>query len=822
MVKDRSVAVLSVVLLLGVCARAQTSRWEPSVAPQAAGRSAQSSAGLVSPSVAERFWEIAHEIAQSGTTGGREADQAIILLTAAKHLDSQAKDVEPLLLELARRQVERDYSSQVLLWLQSYVAEGADHAIIAGAIEYLLTRQKSPETQRQLLEQLVSRIGNRNAVIDSELATSLGLLALERGDPKAARFYLLQAYRSNPYNPLAFAKLAELAGNEIGPAAYLEHLRLLVRENRLDLDAVLNLAQYAERLELYEIAAGTYRYGAELFQYLYPAQPLPSHVYLPWAIACYNSERQQHLCSQIAESVRKRGQFDILLEAIAARATARAGDSQEAQRLFSQTEQRAQAFLQAGPGRALRGQQGEVISTRELSPKHFAWFYCFAAPDAEKALDWANKGYSVEPNSPAAGALLAYALSMNGQLEWAKPLLESFGHNQIADLVQAQIQLAQGDKAGAITMLKAAVAKDPGSLAAERAKEMLREQGDAHAGPVDAGALMALMPPDLRQTLIPQFVPPDQQIELQFSLRGSEFSYGSNVEGMVAIVNRAAEPLVVTDSGLVTGRIRVDARVRGDLTRDIPNLVSRTIRTSLTVPSDRSLTAALRLNTGQLQRVLLDYPQASLDVEFTLYVDPVATKDGSVGNRLADLKPAVVSIRRPGMELGGQYVRNRFNAIASGQQAQKLRTAQLFTGLLKEQHAMAQHGTLYAYRRSEWLPGLLRSSLLDESGLLLNDSAEDWIVKVNTMADMLSLPIDRELVTAVARNLNDSRWPVRLMAVYLLATSSDGDFGRVLDWTAQNDTSELVRSLAMSLGSAGPGGGSSRAIRARGAFQLRP
>lgn len=808
MVKDRSVAVLSVVLSLAACAWGQTSPLGSSVAPLGVGRSAYSSAALVSQSVAGRFWEIAHEIAQSGRVGGLEADQAIIFLTAAKRLDRQTKDVELLLLELVRRQTQRDYSQQVFLWLQSYVAEGADHAIIAEAIQYLLVRQKSSEGQRQLLEQLVSRIGNKNAAIDSELATSLGLLAQERGDVKAAKFYLLQAYRSNPYNPMAFAKLAELAPTEIGPAAYLEHLRLLVRENPLDLDAVLNLARYAERLELYDMAAGTYRYSAELFQYLYPNQPWPSHVYLPWAIACYNSERQQDLCAQIAETVRRRGQFDILLEAIAGRAMARAGNAQEAQRLFSQAEQRAQAFLQAGPGRALTGRQGAVTSVRELSPKQFAWFYCFAAPDAEKALDWANKGYSVEPNAPAAGALLAYALSMNGQLEWAKPLLESFGHNQIAGLVQAQIQLAQGDKAGAIAILKAAVAKDPGSLAAERAKEMLREQGDAYAAPVNASTLMALMPHDLRQVLVPQFTPPDRQIELQFSLGASECSYGTHLEGVVAIVNRASEPLVVTDSGLVTGRIRIDARVRGDLTGEFPNLVSRTIRTSLMVPPGRSLTAGLRLNVGPLRHMLLDHPQASLDIEFTLYVDPVAAGDGSVRNRLIDLKPGVVSIRRPAMELSGQYVRNRFNAIASGQQAQKLRTAQLFTGLLKEQHAMARHGTLYAYRRSEWLAGLLRSSLLDGSGLLLNDSDEDWVVKANTMVDMLSLPIDRELAAAVARNLNDSRWPVRLTAVYLLATSSSGDFGTVLDWMVQNDANELVRSLAMSLRSARPGGGS--------------
>jgi hypothetical protein len=65
------------------------------------------------------------------------------------------------------------------------------------------------------------------------------------------------------------------------------------------------------------------------------------------------------------------------------------------------------------------------------------------------------------------------------------------------------------------------------------------------------------------------------------------------------------------------------------------------------------------------------------------------------------------------------------------------------------------------------------------------------------------MPIDQELAAVVARNLNHPKWPVRLMAVYLLAKSPGSNFGRVLDWVAQYDGSELVRSIAMSL-QAGP------------------
>lgn len=790
MLRDRWVAVFLAGIFLAAGARTQTLPTGDALSRPADDRSARVSETLASPSAADRFWEIGYEIAQRETLTGPEADQGIILLTAAKSLNSRAGQAEALLLRLATRQAGRDYSKHIMAWLQDYVGQGADRGIISDAIAYLLERRTSVQDRRKLLEELVSRIGNKNAAVDSELATLLGLLMVEKGDAPAAKFYMLQAYTSNKFNPVAFAKLAELAPDEIGPAAYLEHLRLLVRENPLNLDAAMNFAQYSERLQFYDMAAGAFQYCAQLFRHLNPDQPLPPEVYLPWALAGYHSTDSREICGQIADSVHAQGRFDFLLEAIAGRAALRAGDTQEAQRVFGRAEEQAQAVL-----------QGRATAVRELDAKQVAWFYCLAAPDPEKALEWANSAYAVEPNSPPASALLAYALSMNdGQLEWVKPLLASFEHNQIADIVQAKIQLVEGDSAGAVKTLQTAVAKDPASFAAERAMEMLREQGSPYAPPVDTAAVTDYLIKNLGQPLVPQFTPPEATLEVQLNIRGNEFSYGREIDATIAIGNKGPEPLVITENGLFTGLIRVDARVTGDLSRSFPNLISQTIRTELLVPGGRSLVAPVRLSVGPLHRMLLDHPQASLTVEFTLYADPVPQSE-SVRNRLAGLEPVKVSISRPGVELTAGYIRNRHSSITSGQQDdQAIRTAQLFTGLLKERQVMAKQGTLYSYMSAQWLGDLLRSSLVGDPGLLLADRGDRWDVTVNTMAHMLSMSMDQDVATAVARNLNHPKWPVRLMAVYLLATTTSGsNFGDVLDWVGENDSSDLVRSMATTL-----------------------
>ena len=808
MFKNRSIATFLAMVLFTAPAWAQAQFPMQVPSGSSAARGALPAESLSSPSAAARFYEIGYEMAHAENVSGPEADQAIILLTAAKTLNRQMAGVEPLLLRLATRSADKNYSDPVIFWLQKYVNASADRAVVTDAIRYLLSRSNSREERRIMLERVAAQIKDKNLAINSELATALGLLMLEKGDSDRAKFYLVQAYNNNKFNRTAFMKLVELVPNEIGPANHLEHLRLVVRENPLDLKEALRFAGYAEQLQLYDVAAPSYQYCAELFRYLYPSEQLPAHIYLPWASSCYNSQRGPQICLQIAENMRGTKRFDILLEAIAGRAAVKVGKPEEAQRILQQAGQKAQELFLSGQGQppAAGLSSGDVEPVRPVTAKQLAWFYCFADPNPAKAMDWANKAYSAEPNSPSTAALLAYVLSTNNQLEWAKPLVASSEQSQVGDMVQARIQLAAGNRPNAIQAIQSAIAKDPGSLAAEKAREWLRQLGSQYMPPADTRTLVAFLAERLGNASVPQFVAPDKMMDVQFSLRGSDFSYGNEIEGVVSIVNKGVEPLIITDNSLFQGNIRVTARVAGGLTREIPNLLSETIRTDLAVLPGRGCVSTRRLSTGELRSLLLTCPQAALDIQFTLYLDPVVTDNGQISNRLVDVKPVTISLKRPAVPVTGEFVRSRFNAIASGQESQKVQAARLFTGLLKEQNFLAASGTLYPFQYADWLPGQLRQSLVSPSGLLLGGAQGDWAVKVNAMADLLYLPLDQELSSVVAKNLNHPLWPVRLMAVYLLAKSSVGSFANVLDWVAKNDTDDLVRSMAVSLQSASAAG----------------
>jgi tetratricopeptide (TPR) repeat protein len=759
---------------------------------------------LFSPSVGQIFYEIGYELANSEFVSPPQAQQALIFLIATTTLDSRAKHALPEIIKLASRprpslpgqliappdalaespapQAEQDYSLLLLNTFIDYMDQYADLAAATQTISYLLEQADSREQREEMLQQLLLNLRGKNAALDSELATLLGLLAAEKADQNTALSFFKQAYDNNKYNRLAFAKLVELAPEQITPSVYLEHIRLELAENPLDIEAALRFAQYAEKLQIYGLAADSYEYCADLFRFLQPSEPLPPYIYLPWALNCYNTQRNQHRCLQIAEQLRQTGRFDPILEAIAARAALKIGNNEQADRIFRTVEEKI-------------NNQSSIINNQSI-----AWFYCFANPDPDKALDWANKAFSTEPNSPTSAAILAYTLVMNGQADWAKTLVDNYPHNQIADLVMAQIQLQNAQPDQAIETLKSVIASDPPSLEAEKARDLLTQQGRDYIPPIAPDVILLELTSSLsarRMDIVPAFVEPQNLISIQLNTRGSKFSYGTELNASIAITNNSSQPLVVSDSGLFKGNIRVDADVTGDLNKKLPNLLTIETRPTSPVEPGRTLLIPVRLFTGQLRHLLLTYPQASLDIEFTTFIDPVITDEGPK-NAIPAVQPARLLIKRPAAELSRKFLQTRLNSLSRGQQGQKIKTAQLFVGLLAEQHALADRQPSYKLMYTDWMPPILKSALV------YNLADNDWLVKTHTMAAMLSLPLDYELTNAVAENLNDTHWPARMMAIYLLAKNQGTEFKKVLDWSAKYDQSKLVRDMAVALGGAVP------------------
>jgi hypothetical protein len=735
---------------------------------------------LFSPSVGQRFYEIAYELA-SADADDKQIKQAIIFLSAALGLDGTAIYTYPVLIDLVSRQTEHDYSQMVYVLLKRYVDEKIDLEVVRKAVRYLLDRLDSREQREELLKQLLKDIGGKSVVLDSQLYTLLGLLTAETSDIDGAGFYLMQAYNSNKYNNLAFAKLTELMGEQIGADVRLEQLRRRLSENPLDMNVALAFAEYSRHLELYETAVEAYGYCSELFYYLNPSQPLPERIYLGWTLSSYNSSRNQHKCLQIASQIRRQGRFDLSLEAVAGMAAAKIGEQARSAKILAEAEEKA--ITLTGDG--------------SVSYEQMAWFYCFVVVDEPAAVDRANRAFSKDPNSPTTAAILAYSLVLNGQNELAKLLIDNYQRNQVSELALAKIQLAEQQKSLAMETLKSAIKMDAASLAAARAREILSEIGGEYIGPVDPDVVTMALRGSFGVRFVPVFASPDKIISVRLNMRGSKFSYGSDFGAAVTITNDSSEPLIISDQGLFTGNIRIDVVVSGDINERIEKLVSIKVRPAAPVKAGQSLFVPVRIITSRLRDLLLNHPQADLEIELLVYIDPVIGSEGSLSNRFDVIPPARVVVNRAGINLTAKYLQSRVNSLSRGRSGQKIQTSELFAGLLKEHNVFVNRQPTYKLMYADWMGEMLISSLVH------NLKDKDWVVKIHTMAQMLALPLEYELVSAAADNLNDVYWPVRVMAIVLLSENSDDGFAKVLDWTAKYDSNNLVRDMAVALGGTG-------------------
>jgi len=728
---------------------------------------------LASESAAKTFYDLARQTAAGEQFNKTKTEQALIFLKAAAKLDNDPEYLSPLV-DLLSRLGDTNQTVLVERLLAQYLKMPRDQVVINNTVLYLLNNAQSREQREKIVDDLYRKFRNKDKILDSTLLTMQGLLRQEVADPNSFVFFM-NAVSADKYNSFAFTKLLELAPDRIDVLTMLEHLRLEFVRNPLDLQSALNLADYLRNLQLYTSASDAYRYCDRLYNYLYPAAPLPAEIYLPWAISDLNVPARLHNCIDLALKTRSSGQFDLVLDSIAAAAALQLGDQRQANLLLDQAQQKAKEFYKT--------------DKNADSAKRLAWFYCFAAPDPNQAAQYAIAAYSIEPNSPMSAALLAYCLIDQKQNDKAKQLAQKFSNDQFAQISLSKIAIAAGSLNTVVENLNNAIAKDPAGLEGRYAKKLLAGLGQSYAAPINSQLLLMALQDIIKRPLVPEFAPPDKIISFELNTRGTKFSYDKDFAASLSITNISQEPLIISDGALFTGSLRVDAKLAGPVTEEIPNFVNLKFQPPKPIEPGQSFYISLNLFTGRLQQLLLAMPQANFTIEFTVYLDPVIV-DGQVANKLADIKPVNRTITRPAENITSQQLQYLSSTITKNKDEPKIIAARLFAGLLAEQ-ALLQTGdiTYPAFSAENLVPFL-------QSGLLKNLSDTSWEVKTQTIAAINLLGLDSVFTPLVSDNLNDTHWPVRLAAVYLLMQQNP-NFHKIIEQVSTLDPDALVRQLAL-------------------------
>lgn len=742
---------------------------------------------FVSPAAAAILARAAMDAYAEDPFSPQTIEITMTFLEGATSLDPQLASAQEMLLKVAASAIANpnDYSRSVRDALRLYIDERANLAVVNGGVRYLLDRFQTRLEREDFLGRLIGTYAGKNPAVVSELAAHLAMLETERADTTAAFQRLQYAYSLNPYNTLAFSKMAEMSRDSLSPGLLTVQLRRMVELNPLDLQAARAYADMLRQVQLYESAAQAYQYCADLYAYLYPGQPVPSELYLPWSLCAFQSEKTANQCLVLAEQARIEGREDLMLEAAAGLALIRMGQAEKGRARLEAAGRRAAEQIR-------NGEKPEAVLPEQLS-----WFYSFVLPDTEQALAWGHEAISRRPDSPQARVLFAYALAQSGQEELARQYLDQADENDpVALFTQAVFLLKENNRDAALVPLKKIVQMGPETIVAWRAREALKANGSDYLPSFSPEEIYQYLKAEFGEEVNPKFLPLSKLVRTKLRMSGSEYPYGSDLTATVVVENIGPRLLVVGPMGMLRGDVRIDAEVRGDLVQTFPALVRFPLRPSLPIRPGQHAAVTVDLMTGPLRRLLRTYPQASVEIDFVLRMDEPDSEPMDGQDLLLHPAPVRQTVRRRGIVLTYDFLMQRLNGLARGKEGQKYRSAELFTGLLAEQEAALANRVGYRFVRAE--PSLL----VDAVRRMLAD--EDWIIRLQTLSTFtdVSLTLDPSLIASISENLSHERWPVRLMALYILSGLDSKNFEAVLNWTAQNDASPYVRNLAKAFGAA--------------------
>ena len=747
------------------------------------------SESLFSENTAAIFVKHASEVHQEDPLDNVRTEQAMTFLVAATTLNSASSEIPDQMLRIGADSShgDTDYSGHLSWALDRYLNDRSDLEGVFNAMGSVLDRLNSRIDREVFLEKLFRQYSSVNTAFASELATQLGLLAVEKADMQTALNYLSAAYQLNPYNQLAFSKLFELSmaqEDEGGQVKPILQVRRVLEMNPYDLDEAIRYADMLRQLQMYDIASNAYEYVSDVHQFLCPGQSLPDDIVQDWLISCYHSDRMETKYLGIAERYCDPKHFNLVLEAITGKTLIKIGQVEKGGRMLASAAQKAEALVSAGN------------PSEPVYPEYLAWFYSFVLEQPEKSLAWSNQAFVEDPNRQGVEAIFSYSLALNGQIDlarqYAEPLKET---DQIAALTIAMVQLSEEDKQPGLDALRAVVEMSPESFVAEKAFGLLEDEGSDYIPSASLETLRERLENEYGSRLVPAFMPPADRCSVKLLFNGSDFLYGDDFPGRLVIENTSDEALVISDKGMLRGYLRVDAVLEGSINVEIPDLLSMRFRPSQPIFPGKHFSVPLDLNRGRLRRILMTYPQADLQIHFKAYLDPVLSTSGQTENRMKNIKAIGAQIHRRSVVLSRDFLLQRLDVLTKGKPGQKYQAASLFSGLLAEQTAVDLSGADFEYVRVK------RVLLTDSVRKMLVD--EDWKIRVHTLSGLLSLSIPLDgIVSEVSENLNHDKWPVRLMAMVLLAKAQPNTFQKVLDWAVQHDSYELNRRMAIVLGGA--------------------
>jgi hypothetical protein len=421
--------------------------------------------------------------------------QACLLLQAAAKLDPQNPQIANDLTTLLTSDPINDPSRAQKYYRIYRTLKRDDRAIMEDWISYRLGSFDDRETREYFLQTQLNTLKNA-PFLQSKIMTQLGIFALEKGDSQIAASLFNQAYTTSSFNDDALARYLELPyslpssdsatpeeidqyrqmldqSRKIFSAIY---WRLRIFKNPYDIEAVLNFIDAVENNGSYEFAQKYYPYAFELIKMEPGLSELEHEILFKQLLGAY-SGKLYTVSLSIAKSMLTKDPGDLLVNALLVNSLRKLDQTAQAQQVANNA---VKLTLEQ-----LANSQPDYELEREL-----AWFLCFIDPQPALALEHAININSAQSDDLRNKSILAYAFTLNADLDQAETLLKSSDPNDpVSIFAWVNIHAARGNPQSALQLLKKLPPARAGILAdqlADKIASLEKEDVAANLIPSDA------------------------------------------------------------------------------------------------------------------------------------------------------------------------------------------------------------------------------------------------------------------------------------------------------------------------------------------------
>ena len=697
------------------------------------------------------------------------------LLRAARTLDPSNKEAALLLAESL--ETIGDLPAATVNLDHYLLLGGQDEVVMAKRIYLAVQVQQTNEQRRGLLMNVLNQAGISN-VLQSVLYQELAKLSFEASEDQIGNELLSKAISTDPFNVTARGKALELMGAKVPPVQQLPLLAQMVRANPLRLDVVWRFANALDQTGLHGEAQKWYKYALGVHLKGAGASEISEEELLDLGssyVLSGNYDQAMLVLNRLANQNPARVDVEIWL----ARAQAGMGQQEEADKHLAIAEKLLLDRVQSKPS-DLTG----VVQT--------AWFYLIDKPSNTEAQVWAEKAIKLGPNDPKAQLCLGLAAIANGVAdESTRESLEDLGRTDPwALLGLIRIMLAGEHTEEELSQaFQIAVSQQSGGwlgiafreLAASQNMNLRLEEYLARLGQILANELGNAA--ELRDF----YRHPQDYLHLKIRPEKPAFNYNEPVILNVSLTNMGSEAITMGPGMMLNPRLVLSAKLTGGLERELKyfDFVSMYERRALK-PSE-GLSASIRLDRGELGKLLRRIPQETITLRVSCILDPQPVGHNEYMPSLAGQISKELMVVRYGFVPRAERMDRLYRLAKDGPLRDRIFSTLLLGDLLGNNqfpHAIADT------RAPQPVEKLRIMEVLEDAARDSNWRVRAWVGEAVRFAQL-----EPGLSKALAEQIQDEHWFVRLMAVRAAGIRGE-DWNDILRQVVQTDANPLVRQMA--------------------------